>query len=77
MVLSQLSLLIIGGDVKPKSIVRLMRDGDELAIIAGTPDEVADEATKIAASRPAPAGQPGATTAGSGLESPPVAPAGV
>ena len=68
MVLSQLSLLIIGGDVTPKSIVRLARDGEELAIIAGTPEEVATEAKNLAARGPAADGALGA---------PPAAPAAV
>jgi hypothetical protein len=76
MVLSQLSMLIIGGDVSPKSVVRLMRDGEELAIITGTADEVAAEARKIA-SRPSSGdsdGQAGDATAPSALGTPPAAP---
>jgi nitroimidazol reductase NimA-like FMN-containing flavoprotein (pyridoxamine 5'-phosphate oxidase superfamily) len=55
-----------------------MRDGEELAIIAGTAEEVADEARKIAATAAAAraSGQGGAAPAGP-LETPPVAPAGV
>jgi len=49
MILSDLSNLIIGGHVLPESVVRVVRDGDELAILAGTAEEVAAEAEKIAA----------------------------
>jgi ATP-dependent Clp protease ATP-binding subunit ClpB len=51
MVLSPLSMSIIGGDVVPKSVVRLMRDGEELAIVTGTREEVAAEAAKLVAGR--------------------------
>jgi ATP-dependent Clp protease ATP-binding subunit ClpB len=83
MVLSQLSMLIIGGDVAPKSVVKLMRDGEELAIITGTAEEVAEESRKIAASAAAAAASEaaksgdGAVTAGGPVGTAPIAPAGV
>ena len=76
MVLSQLSMLIIGGDVAPKSVVKLVRDGEELAIITGTAEEVAEEARKIAASAATVSGD-GAVATGGSVGTPPVAPAGV
>jgi ATP-dependent Clp protease ATP-binding subunit ClpB len=56
MVLSSLSMSIIGGDVRPKSVVRLMREGEELAIVTGTREEVEREASQIVAARTAGAG---------------------
>ena len=51
MVLSSLSMSIIGGDVQPKSVVKLMRDGEELAIVTGTRAEVDRDAAQLVADR--------------------------
>jgi ATP-dependent Clp protease ATP-binding subunit ClpB len=48
-VLSDLSRMIIAGDVAPGAEVRLMRDGGDVVILAGPPHEVDDEARRIAA----------------------------
>jgi hypothetical protein len=60
MVLSGLSRLIISGDVAPGSLVLLTPEGDEIAILAGQPDEVNAEAVTI---RAAQAATPPAATA--------------
>jgi len=60
MVLSGLSRLIISGDVAPGSLVLLTPEGDEIAILAGQPDEVNAEAVTI---RAAQAAKPPAATA--------------
>jgi ATP-dependent Clp protease ATP-binding subunit ClpB len=43
-ILSDLSRLIIGGEVEPGSLVLLVREGDEVSILTGPPDEVRREA---------------------------------
>lgn len=66
-VLSPLSRLIIGGDVAAGSVVRLVKDGDEIALLAGTADEVAEEAARLrAAPAGTGAGEPAASGAGAG-----------
>lgn len=65
-VLSDLSKLIIGGEVQPGHLVLLVRDGDDVTILVGDPKEVREEAAKVKAEAakklpPAPAG---ATAAG-------------
>ncbi len=47
MVLSDLSRLIIGGEVQPGYLVQLTPEGDEISILVGEPDEVRLEAAKI------------------------------
>ncbi|HST62992.1 MAG TPA: AAA family ATPase [Longimicrobium sp.] len=49
LVISDLSRSIIAGDVTPGSAVWIVRDGDEIAVLAGPPDEVAEEAGRIRA----------------------------
>jgi ATP-dependent Clp protease ATP-binding subunit ClpB len=49
LVISDLSRSIIAGDVAPGSAVWIVRDGDEVAVLAGPPDEVAAEAERIRA----------------------------
>ncbi len=53
MVLSDLSRLIIGGEVQPGSLVLLTPEGEEIAILVGTPAEVREEAGKIRAEQAA------------------------
>jgi ATP-dependent Clp protease ATP-binding subunit ClpB len=53
MVLSGLSRLILAGEVTPGSLIMLTPDGDEIAILAGPPDEVKTEAAEIAKQRKA------------------------
>src|SRR5574337_654150 len=58
-VLSELSRLILGGDVQPGSVVRLVREGDDITILARQPEEVEQEASRIrAAAPPAPPAAP-------------------
>ena len=47
LVLSPLSLLIVSGDVRADTVVRLARDGEELAIITGTAAEVERELAQM------------------------------
>ncbi|MDX2058581.1 MAG: AAA family ATPase, partial [Gemmatimonadales bacterium] len=47
--LSPLSRLIIGGDVGPGSVVRVVKDGEEVVLLAGTQAEVDEEALKVQA----------------------------
>ena len=49
LVLSPLSLLIVSGEVRADTVVRLARDGEELAIITGTPGEVRQEMERMEA----------------------------
>ena len=49
MVLSDLSRLIIGGEVQPGFLVQLTPEGDEISILVGTPDEVRQESMKLRA----------------------------
>jgi ATP-dependent Clp protease ATP-binding subunit ClpB len=49
MVVSDLSRLVVGGDVAPGSVVRVVRDGDGVALLAGTREEVDAEAAQMAA----------------------------
>jgi ATP-dependent Clp protease ATP-binding subunit ClpB len=51
-VLSDLSRMIIAGDVAAGAEVRLLRDGGDVVILAGPPHEVEDEARRLAASEP-------------------------
>ena len=48
-ILSPLSRLIIGGDVAAGSVVRVVKDGDEFSLLAGTRAEVDEEAVKVIA----------------------------
>ena len=48
-VLSDLSRMIIAGEVTPGVEVRLLRDGGDVVILAGAPEEVAAEAGRIVA----------------------------
>ncbi|WP_420127643.1 ATP-dependent Clp protease ATP-binding subunit [Longimicrobium sp.] len=48
MVVSDLSRLVIGGDVAPGSLVRVVRDGDGVALLAGTRQEVEEEERRMA-----------------------------
>jgi len=48
-VLSDLSRMIIAGGVTPGAEVRLLRDGGDVVILAGPPEEVAAEAGRIVA----------------------------
>ncbi|HEX2207980.1 MAG TPA: AAA family ATPase, partial [Longimicrobium sp.] len=48
MVVSDLSRLVVGGDVTPGTLVRVVRDGDGVALLAGTRQEVEDEAARMA-----------------------------
>ena len=66
LVLSPLSLLIVSGEIRADTIVRLARDGEEFAIITGTQAEVDQELARIAkedADRAAAAAQAAATAA--------------
>ena len=47
MVLSDLSRLIIGGEVQPGHLILLTPEGDEISILVGDPAEGKEEATKI------------------------------
>ncbi len=47
--LSPLSRLIIGGDVSAGSVVRVVKDGEEVVLLAGTQAEVDEEAVKVLA----------------------------
>jgi len=47
MVLSDLSRLIIGGEVQPGHLVLLTPEGEEISILVGDPAEVREEAAKI------------------------------
>ncbi len=63
-ILSPLSRLIIGGDVAAGSVVRIVKDLEEIALLVGTKEEVDAEAVKLkaeqaAAAAAAPAGAPG------------------
>ena len=51
MVLSSLSMSIIGGDVVPKSVVKLVRDGDELLIVTGMRDDVDRDVAQLVSDR--------------------------
>ncbi|HEY0015343.1 MAG TPA: AAA family ATPase [Longimicrobium sp.] len=48
MVVSDLSRLVIGGDVAAGSLVRVVRDRDGVALLAGTRQEVEEEARRMA-----------------------------
>ena len=48
-ILSPLSRLIIGGDVTAGTVVRVVRDGDEVVLLAGTKEEVDAEALVVKA----------------------------
>ncbi|MGE3618555.1 MAG: hypothetical protein AB7L66_21980, partial [Gemmatimonadales bacterium] len=47
--LSPLSRLIIGGDVTPGNVVRVVKDGEEVVLLAGSKEEVDAEAVKVKA----------------------------
>lgn len=47
MVLSDLSRLIISGEVQPGFLVQLTPEGEEISILVGTPGEVREEAAKL------------------------------
>jgi len=49
LVISDLSRLVVGGEVVPGTVVRLAREGDQVVILAGTREEVDDEAARMAA----------------------------
>jgi ATP-dependent Clp protease ATP-binding subunit ClpB len=49
LVVSDLSRLVIGGDVGPGSVVRIVREGGGVALLAGTREEVDEEAARMAA----------------------------
>ena len=57
-VLSDLSRLIIGGEVEPGSLVLLVRDGDEISILSGPPEEVRAEAAAMRAAPPVAPAEP-------------------
>jgi ATP-dependent Clp protease ATP-binding subunit ClpB len=63
MVLSDLSRLIIGGDVQPGFLVQLTPEGEEIAILVGAPDEVRAEAAKLRTEQAAKPAPPAATPA--------------
>jgi ATP-dependent Clp protease ATP-binding subunit ClpB len=48
LVVSDLSRLVIGGEAGQGSVVRLVRDGDGVALLAGTREEVDEEAARMA-----------------------------
>ncbi len=57
--LSPLSRLIIGGDVTKGTVVRVVKDGEEVVLLAGTREEVDAEAKNLAAAATAPAADSG------------------
>lgn len=57
--LSPLSRLIIGGDVTKGTVVRVVKDGEEVVLLAGTREEVDAEAANLAAAATAPAAESG------------------
>lgn len=63
MVLSDLSRLIIGGDVQPESLVQLTPEGESIVILVGTPDEVRVAADELRAERAKQQQQPPAAAA--------------
>jgi ATP-dependent Clp protease ATP-binding subunit ClpB len=56
-ILSPLSRLIIAGDVGPGTAVRVVPDGEEIALLAGEPKEVEEEAARLKAEREAAAAE--------------------
>ncbi len=53
MVLSDLSRLIIAGEVRPGFLVQLTPEGEEISILVGAPDEVRQETVKLRAEQAA------------------------
>jgi ATP-dependent Clp protease ATP-binding subunit ClpB len=51
LVVSELSRLIISGEVPPSSHVRIMREDDDVLIVTGTPAQVAKDAEQLVANR--------------------------
>jgi ATP-dependent Clp protease ATP-binding subunit ClpB len=51
LVVSELSRLIISGEVPPSSHVRIMREDDDVLIVTGTPAQVAKDAEQLLANR--------------------------
>jgi ATP-dependent Clp protease ATP-binding subunit ClpB len=47
LVVSDLSRAVLAGDVQPGSLVQIVREGDGVLVLAGPPDEVAEEAEKV------------------------------
>jgi ATP-dependent Clp protease ATP-binding subunit ClpB len=75
MVVSDLSRLVVAGDVVPGMVVRVVRDGDGIALLAGSPEEVEEEAARMALESAAAAAERDASAEEPDVEA--AAPAGV